>query len=82
MVTHCGNYLEISAQAETIITLTCDRCLQQYNHRLSINTSELVWLEEKVKQGNGNSGAREIPMEDLSESLPPSGYFQPDIWVI
>ena len=33
-VVHRGNYLEVSVQAETIITLTCDRSLQQYNHRL------------------------------------------------
>lgn len=37
-VQHRGNYLEVSAQAETIITLNCHRCLQQYNHRLKLNT--------------------------------------------
>jgi uncharacterized protein len=45
-VVHRGNYLEVSAHAETIVTLSCDRCLQQYNHRLSIDPVELIWLEE------------------------------------
>ena len=43
-VTHKGNYLEVIGQADGIITLTCDRCLTQYNHRLSIDTTELVWF--------------------------------------
>jgi uncharacterized protein len=44
-LTHAGSYLSVSAQVETIITLTCDRCLQQYNHRLVTQASELIWLE-------------------------------------
>ena len=34
IVRHGGNFLELSVQAETIVTLICDRCLQNYNHRL------------------------------------------------
>ncbi len=79
-VTHQGNYLEVSAQAETIITLTCDRCLQQYNHRLTLETSELVWLEESADEPD-YSLEREIPLEDLVETLPPQGDFQPDTWL-
>ena len=45
-IRHGGTFLEILAQAETIVTLTCDRCLQNYNYRLSIDTSEIIWLEE------------------------------------
>lgn len=45
-VQHHGNYLEVSAQAEAIITLTCHRCLQQYNHRLLLDTAEMIWLDE------------------------------------
>lgn len=79
-VTHQGNYLEVWAQAETIITLTCDRCLQQYNHRLTLETSELVWLEEPDLELDYNL-EREIPLEDLVETLPPQGDFQPDTWL-
>lgn len=80
-VIHKGNYLEVSAQAETIITLTCDRCLQQYNHRLKIDTSELVWLDESSDQLDSVALEREIPLEDLVETLPPQGYFYPDAWL-
>jgi uncharacterized protein len=80
-VTHQGNYLEVSAQAETIITLTCDRCLQQYNHRLKLDTSELIWLAESANQPDEGPLERETAFEDLVESLPPQGYFQPDTWL-
>lgn len=80
-VSHQGNYLEVSAQAETIITLTCDRCLQQYNHRLKLKASELVWLDESAGQPDDGPLERETPLEDLIETLPPQGNFQPDVWL-
>jgi len=80
-VTHKGNYLEVWAKAETIITLTCNRCLKQYNHRLTVDTSELVWLDESADQPDDGPLERETPLEDLVESLPPQGYFQPDTWL-
>ena len=78
---HGGNYLEISSAAETILTLTCDRCLKNYNHRLAINTSELIWLDDKFDQKDNLPLEREVPLEDLSEKLPPDAYFQPDTWL-
>ena len=80
-VTHQGNYLEVSAKAETIITLTCHRCLQQYNHRLAIDTSELIWIEEAVNQPELEVTEREVTLEELVETLPPQGYFEPDKWL-
>ncbi len=80
-VTHQGNYLEVSAVAETIITLNCHRCLQQYNHRLSIKTSELIWLDESADQPDTGSLERETTLEDLVETLSPQGDFQPDVWL-
>lgn len=80
-VSHKGNYLEVSAQAETIITLTCDRCLQQYNHRLILDASELVWLDESANQPDDGPLERETPLEDLVETLPPQGDFKPDAWL-
>jgi uncharacterized protein len=79
-VTHQGNYLEISAQAETIVTLTCHRCLQQFNYRLSIAPSELVWLNEAADIDELPFD-RDLTMDDLVESLPPNGYFEPDAWL-
>lgn len=80
-VRHGGNFLEITSQAETIITLACDRCLQNYNHRLRINTSELIWLASEVEKVEDLPIEREVPMEDLSETLPPNGHFEPETWL-
>ncbi|MDY6782727.1 MAG: YceD family protein [Cyanobacteriota bacterium] len=79
-VAHHKTYLEIEVKAETIVTLCCDRCLQHYNHRLLLQTSELIWLEDS----DPNSSLlleREVALEDLSETLSPYGYFQPDAWL-
>lgn len=79
-VTHQGSYLEVSAKAETIVTLMCHRCLQQYNYRLSIAPSELIWLKE-ADSVEPVLLDREITPEDLVETLPPKGYFDPTTWL-
>lgn len=79
-VTHNANFLEVKAIAETIVTLTCDRCLQQYNYRLHIDLSELIWLEEPFEVDEGGAEI-EVPMEELVETLPPKGYFYPNEWL-
>jgi uncharacterized protein len=80
-VVHQGNYLEVAAQGEAIVTLTCHRCLKQYNHRLTIDTSEMIWLSETGEQPSMEAIAEEIAVDDLIETLPIRGYFQPDVWV-
>ncbi|MEM7727272.1 MAG: YceD family protein [Cyanobacteria bacterium P01_A01_bin.45] len=78
---HCGNYLQIHVKAESIITLTCDRCLQQYNSRIAIDTSEIIWLEERANDPEELPLEREVAMEDLVESLSPTGHFYPSEWL-
>ena len=80
-IQHRGNYLEISVTAETIVTLSCDRCLQQYNHRLAIDTSEIIWLNETSKQEDDLPIEREVAVEDLVETLPSQGHFYPSEWL-
>ncbi|MGB8698481.1 MAG: YceD family protein, partial [Thermosynechococcaceae cyanobacterium] len=81
-VMHCGNYLQVEATAETIITLTCDRCLQQYNHRLATQASELIWLRDATAADALEGFAAEVLEDpDLVESLPPDGYFYPNEWL-
>jgi uncharacterized protein len=80
-VQHHGNYLEVSGQAETIVTLTCHRCLQQYNHRVVVDTSEIIWLDEAAQQVDDLPLEREVAMEDLVETLSPQGYFYPSEWL-
>jgi uncharacterized protein len=80
-VRHGGTFLEVKARAEGIMTLTCDRCLQQYNHRLGINASELIWLQEVAEEEDEPMVEREVALDDLVESLSPQGHFRPDEWL-
>lgn len=79
-VKHQGSFLEIKAEAWAIITLTCDRTLQQFNHRLAIDTSETIWLAEPVPTSKLLK-EQEVDFNDLVETLPPNGYFDPAIWL-
>lgn len=79
-VSHRGTYLEVAATAEAIMTLTCDRCLQQYNHRVTVDASELIWLEERSEEDEIDL-EREVALDDLVETLEPNGYFQPSEWL-
>jgi uncharacterized protein len=78
-VQHHGNYLDVLGEAETIMTLTCSRCLQQYNHRLVMNKSEIIWLDEISTDDLPLE--QEVAFEDLLETLSPSGYFHPSEWL-
>ncbi|WP_066376895.1 MULTISPECIES: DUF177 domain-containing protein [unclassified Anabaena] len=80
-VQHHGNYLDVSAQAEAIITCTCNRCLNNYNHRLLVNAQEVIWLDEAANEEQDLPLEREVAMEDLVETLSPNGYFYPSEWL-
>ncbi|PSR19875.1 metal-binding protein [filamentous cyanobacterium CCP3] len=79
-VTHQGTYLEVKAKADTIVTLTCDRCLQAYNHRVAVVAQELIWLEDEPDPATLPL-EREVSVDDLFETLPPSGHFYPETWI-
>lgn len=79
-VTHQTTYLEVRARAETIVTLTCDRCLSAYNYRISIQPQELIWLEHEPDPATLPL-EREVSVDDLFETLPPNGHFVPETWI-
>jgi uncharacterized protein len=79
-VCHMGNFLAVSATATTIITLTCDRTLEQFNHRLAIDASENIWLFEPLPAADFPK-EREISFDDLADTLSPQGYFDPQTWL-
>ncbi len=81
IVKHGGTFLDLSAQAETIITLKCDRCLQQYNHRLILDTSEIIWLEEPDEEPDRKGMEIRTDLDELVDSLPPDGHFDPNVWL-
>ncbi|MGJ3252749.1 MAG: YceD family protein [Elainellaceae cyanobacterium] len=80
-ITHHGKYLEVAVVAEAIVTLTCDRCLQQYNHRLTVDVSELIWLQDTDADVESDGAEREILLDELVDTLPPNGYFHPGEWL-
>ncbi|MEM9766710.1 MAG: YceD family protein [Cyanobacteria bacterium P01_D01_bin.71] len=80
-VRHSTTFLDVQGTASTIVTLTCDRCLQQYNHRVSVNAQEIIWLDETATASENLPLEQEISSEDLVESLSPQGYFEPETWI-
>ena len=79
-ITHGGNFLQVAGSAEAIVTLTCDRCLKQYNHRITSQTSEIIWLEHADPQPEPEP-ERELSVDDLVETLSPMGHFHPSEWI-
>jgi len=78
---HKGTFLEASAQATAIVTLACDRCLAQYNHRVELETTEIIWLEEPEDLDQADWTEREIETEDLIERLSPTGSLDLTQWL-
>lgn len=77
-VTHQTTYLDVRSQAETIATLVCHRCLAHYNHRLQVDTQELIWLEATKPD---HPSADENQGDELLETLAPNGHFDPQNWL-
>ncbi|MCC5897698.1 MAG: DUF177 domain-containing protein [Phormidium sp. BM_Day4_Bin.17] len=80
-VSHEGTYLQIRATLEAIVTLTCDRCLQQYNHRLNVSPEEVIWLDVNAGRVDDLPLEQEVLSEELTESLHPEDHFDPQDWV-
>lgn len=79
IVIHQGTYLDVKGRADTIMTLECDRCLQSYNARVQVDTSEMVWLEEPPT--HDEDFEKEVDLDDLVESLSPNDNFDPGEWL-
>jgi uncharacterized protein len=80
-VQHQGSYLQVVAQAESIINLTCHRCLQQYNQRLVVDASEVIWLDEDADESYDGPIELRVDFNDLVESLTPEGHFDAETWL-
>ncbi len=80
-VRHGTTFIEVQGSASTIVTLTCDRCLQQYNHRVTLEAQEIIWLDEAAGASQDLPLEQEVNVEDLVESLSPRGYFDPETWI-
>ncbi|MGK7910302.1 MAG: DUF177 domain-containing protein [Synechococcus sp.] len=76
-IAHRGNFVEVSGQFSTIVTLDCYRCLNTYNHRLQADVEEIIWLEKSQPQ---LSHEVEVGVDDLVETLDPDGVFDIEDW--
>ncbi len=76
---HHGTALEVRGEAQTIVTLCCARCLQQYNHGLRAEVQELI----EFQGGSGPQGEDLLCPggEDLDDRLDPMGQFDPERWL-
>ncbi|MEM8640941.1 MAG: YceD family protein [Cyanobacteria bacterium P01_G01_bin.54] len=77
-VAHHLSYLDVTATVETIATLVCHRCLKHYNHRLRVETQELIWLDDPEPDAEERT---DLHNGDFSETLSPQGYFDPTNWL-
>ncbi len=79
---HRGNVLEVEGEADTIVTLCCDRCLQHFNLPLQASSRELLWIGDPAHdpsdlvalEGEGDDSG-------LMEQLDPRGSFDPEHWI-
>lgn len=89
---HHGTALEVTAEAQTIVTLCCDRCLQHFNHALQAEVHELVELRGQGETATASGAdldalnlelARDGMPEgaDLDDRLDPAGSFDPERWL-
>ncbi|MFM1797985.1 MAG: hypothetical protein RLZZ117_263 [Cyanobacteriota bacterium] len=75
---HQGSALEVSAAVETILTLSCARCLQQFNQALRVDVRELIEFRDAPSPGAGQASALG---DDLEDRLDPQGRFDPERWL-
>ncbi|MGA0198922.1 MAG: YceD family protein [Prochlorotrichaceae cyanobacterium] len=80
-VTHQGTFLKVTAVAEAIVTLTCDRCLGNYNYRLAVDADELIWLQPAEDYGPPEFAEEWVYANDLVETLPAGDPFDLAQWL-
>jgi uncharacterized protein len=81
VIKHQGTFLNVSATADTIINLACDRCLNQYNQRLSLDAQEIIWLDATADDDYKGPIELRVDFDDLIESVTPNGHFAPEEWL-
>ncbi len=78
---HRGNVLAVEGKLNTIVTLCCDRCLHQFNLKLSCTPAELIWLGDEQPTADELELSGEVAeMEGLVDVLDPRGQFDPQQW--
>lgn len=76
---HLGTALQVSAEAEAIVTLCCARCLQPFNQILRAEVRELIAF--RSSPSSPADGLEDPLGEDLDDRLDPKGRFDPERWL-
>ncbi|MFO7629270.1 MAG: DUF177 domain-containing protein [Prochlorococcaceae cyanobacterium] len=78
-----GSVLAVAGEAATIITLCCDRCLQDFNHPLRAQASELIWLGQGPPPGETPASELVLDLDPgtACDNLDPRGSFDPEHWL-
>lgn len=81
ILTHEGSYLRVQGRAKSIVTLVCGRCLEHFNQRLEVDTTELIGLDAAAANPNTRPAEQELSPDQLVEVLSPDGTFDPQQWL-
>ena len=76
---HLGTALQVSAEAEAIVTLCCARCLQPFNQILRAEVRELIAFHGSP--ASPADGPEDPLGKDLDDRLDPKGRFDPERWL-
>ncbi|MAR06464.1 MAG: metal-binding protein [Cyanobium sp. NAT70] len=79
---HRGNVLAVEGVLQTIVTLSCDRCLGQFNQQITSKPAELIWLGVTLPGDEPLQAETDIEhVNGWVECLDPRGCFDPEQWV-
>ena len=79
--THREDDLWVCAEADTIVELTCDRCLKPFPHQLSAAVEESIALRSNSDPLDIELKSASCDGQEAMESIDPSGRFDPEHWL-
>ncbi|WP_320676329.1 DUF177 domain-containing protein [Prochlorococcus sp. MIT 1300] len=81
-VEHLSESIIVKSELQTLIELCCDRCSQQFEHKLFCNTEELIRISTKNnKKSHYTQMESSHELAELNESLDSSSNFDPERWI-
>ncbi len=83
---HQGDMLSVKGDIETVVNLSCDRCLNSFNQQLGFTEQELIWIRETYPNPNpkGITSFKELRFtlpDSMVEIIDPSKEFDPERWI-
>ena len=72
---HQGEALSVKGDFHTVISLICDRCLENFTQPLKVDSKELIFIGEEKEL------AIAIEFNDFSDCISPCNSFDPQRWV-